>query len=797
MPAADHVPVGDPCTGGIDGKCGLAPHQHRPHHNPQGDPCKQCSLPARQHRVKHAPDHKKHCSCGAALSNHLGRTRSEHEQAAKKELDKLRTHAVRRYYLGIDGEGQGRDDHKYILLCTNNADGSRRDCVEAAPGERLTTEQCLDFILRQPIDAKIFSYAFNYDLTKILTDVDDEILYKLFRPELRPPSKPKLPPHAVYWGGYSLNLLGTKFTVKKDGRRRVVWDIFRFFQSKFTKALEEWHVGEKDRLARMREMKDKRAEFDKQDRKTIRAYCFDECRDMAALAEKLDEAHMQAGLKLRSYYGAGSSAGVMLKNMSIEKQVREGPAEMKPLVAAAFFGGRFEHSVIGAIPGPVWSYDISSAYPYQLYQLPCLGCGQWSQTTNRRDLDRARTALVRYSLGRPPKNLPWGPFPFRLKNGSICFPSTSGGGWIWMSEFLAAEKLFPHVRFQEAWIYETDCDHRPFAEIPGYYNERLRLGKDGPGLVIKLGTNSCYGKLAQSIGAAPPYQSWIWAGMITAGTRAQILEMLGLHKDPSNMLMIATDGIYTREKITAPKPIETGTYNCQVCGTAARKIGEPCPKGCTSASGQPMLCKPLGGWERKVVKKGIFAARPGIYFPLNPTEEETEKVRARGVGRAVMQSNWEKMVDAWKTGEKSIHLADLTRFCGAKSSIGPRKVRLMCPKCGEPPPEIDDAYYKCHRCRFVYDRRQRIVFVRSKSYGQWLTRPIELSFDPLPKRERIKKDGVTLEIRRFKKTEFSTPYNRALFSPEARALKAASDEMMEQPDGGDFTDYSDDDTFVD
>jgi hypothetical protein len=35
--------------------------------------------------------------------------------------------------------------------------------------------------------------------------------------------------------------------------------------------------------------------------------------------------------------------------------------------SSAFFGGRFENSVIGPIQKEIFSYDISSAYPYQLF----------------------------------------------------------------------------------------------------------------------------------------------------------------------------------------------------------------------------------------------------------------------------------------------------------------------------------------------------------------------------------------------------------------------------------------------
>ena len=42
--------------------------------------------------------------------------------------------------------------------------------------------------------------------------------------------------------------------------------------------------------------------------------------------------------------------------------------------------------------------------------------------------------------------------------------------------------------------------------------------------------------------------------MITSGCRAQVLEVIGAHKDRSNIILIATDGVLTREDVPTPIP---------------------------------------------------------------------------------------------------------------------------------------------------------------------------------------------------------------------------------------------------
>jgi hypothetical protein len=707
--------------------------------------------------IEHAPRGIPCCICGKRPDEHRIRTireeKAEIERLKKqrrKERKNQQTGRIRPLlenpFLGLDGEGNGRNPHKYTLLACVSEDGEKR-YIEHPDG--LNTVSCLDFLLSLPDDQYIFGYALGYDWTKILSDLDNESLYLLFRPELRARTKHCGPhgPRPVVWTpqglpkgicSYTLNMQGSKFEISRAERKIVVWDIFKFFQGKFVSALIDWKVGDDALHKRMSAMKDKRAEFALDDCVDVRNYCIEECQCMAQLARKLLNAHTEAGLSLTSFYGAGSSAAAMLNKMEIRDQIIPASDEMKESVAQAFFGGRFENSVIGEIQGPVYNYDISSAYPYQTYFLPCLVHAQWNHTTKEARIDKARQALVHYSLSGSPQIEHWAPFPFRSKDGNICYPYTSGGGWVWIDEFKAARAAFPNnVRFKEAWVLESVCDCHPFKDIAHYYRERCRIGKEGPGIVMKLGCNSVYGKIAQSVGNGI-YNSWIWAGMITSGCRAQLLEMLALHADRSNCLMMATDGIFTREKLNPPKPKDTDTWETG---------------------------KPLGGWEEKVIKQNVFIARPGIYFPMNPSEKQLKEVKGRGVGKKVVYDNWQLIADSWKQFglSKDVAVANVSRFCGAKTSISRR---------------IVDSH-------FVYHRADGSTGDEKPSYGEWVNREVKMSFDPMPKRECVLEDGVHLKLRGQGKL-VSTVYSKAGPSQEIQDLKRAMEEIEEQPDADMF-----------
>lgn len=605
--------------------------------------------------------------------------------------------------IGIDGEGIGRSPHRYVLLAASDATGDNQWSIESKEG--LSSLQCLSFLTDLAYENNgitAFSFSFGYDITKILQDLPDSIIYRIMRPDERRSvmlEGGNERPAEQMWGDFRINYFGSKLTVRRgrrggyrsDEKGLVIWDVFKFFQGPFVKALEDWKVGDHD-IEFIQRMKKARGEFTDERFDEVKAYCFQECRYLAQLVIKLTEAHERAGLKLKNYYGAGSTASALLDNLGIKEivkreiqygapaslEVNGKPFTMRSAVMRAFFGGRFENSIIGPVEQPIYNYDISSAYPYQITQLPCLEHGLWRYVTDRNELDNAPQALVVWQQDYSHVNNLWGPLPYRYSGGTIIFPTGGGSGCCYLSEFLQAEKM--GVRFVGAWVLDQDCDCQPFKDIPFYYNERCKLGKDGPGIVLKLGINAGYGKLAQSVGD-PQYSSWVWAGMITSGCRAQILEAIMCHQDEMNLLAIATDGIYSLEKLDLPKPFDTGTND---------------------------YGKPLGGWEEKIVEGGMFFARPGVNFAMRDPKD-AKLARGRGYGRNIIVTHAQAIIDSYLAGEEKHVFPDVNRFRGAKNTISQREGDG--PKC----------FYK---------------YRRSPDYGEWTDEPMKLDFTPHPKRSK-------------------------------------------------------------
>jgi hypothetical protein len=658
------------------------------------------------------------------------RKRERPEYWRTREQTRVRGKRIDRI-IGIDGEGEGRKPHRYTYLSA--ADENKKvGCI--GNDDHVSSYDCLRFLSSLPDRALIVGYSFFYDLTKILQDLPDDKLYHLFHEESRAVLVDgRIIYRAVQWEGFRLNFMNRRFSVQRGKHRVTIWDIFAFFQGKFTTALEQWKIAEPGALQFIVDMKDKRAGFADVPKIAIQAYCDSECTHLAKLARALIDAHKEAGFELKHYYGAGSTASALLTKLNVKEKRGSFPEEMRTPIASAFFGGRFENSHVGPIKGPIYNYDISSAYPYQTTFLPCLEHGTWGHAANPSisDVETATLALIKWSIPNAPqgftvKPAAFGPFPVRSTKGTIAFPLAAKGGWVWKDEFLAGRRLNAQVRANEAWLYHCQCDCRPFADVPKYYLERLRWGKDSKGIVLKLGPNAIYGKLAQSRGLSPPFQSWIWAGNITGGTRGQLIDAIASVGEGHSwqVLMLATDGIFSRTPLQLSKPRDTGTSH---------------------------VAKPLGGWEEKSYAAGVFCVRPGIYFPLNPNESQLKEVRARGIGKKALYERWHKIVEAWEQKQEKVSLGGIERFVGAKSAIHSSKVG-----------------YK-----------------RSENYGEWIEHGIDVSFNPAPKRAGY---GTKQRLLPWMYFDWeSEPYNNAMESPEGKALQLAELIAMEQPD----TDFKD------
>ena len=234
----------------------------------------------------------------------------------------------------------------------------------------------------------------------------------------------------------------------------------------------------------------------------------------------------------------------------------------------AFFGGRIELLKQGVTTAPLWSYDISSAYPGIIARLPSMKGGRWRVVKNpsREEIEQANMLsmfkiVTNFASGRP-----FYPLPFRNSDGSVMYPAQTRGVYtrehaLSLFEWSAKMPFSPHdapIKVLEGMIFEpADPDFHPFAWVQGLFDERARLIKIDPNdvtaIVIKLVLNSLYGKLAQYVGMAgqpPSYASPWMAAAITAGTQRML--MSAALTAPDAIVCFATDGIVAEKELPHP-----------------------------------------------------------------------------------------------------------------------------------------------------------------------------------------------------------------------------------------------------
>jgi hypothetical protein len=458
-------------------------------------------------------------------------------------------------YAGVDGESI---DGRYTLLAWASDDGDDA-WIENTGG--LTTRECLDFLCETPKGLHCWGFAFGYDVNMMLADVPVWLVTRLYETG------------QCYWREFRIAYTpGKKLTVSKYKRSGTgnalvgsctVWDMFTWIQTSFVNWLEAWTLASPEDIARIRAMKLQRATFATADARAIRRYCLSECRYLAAGARRLVDLIASAGVNVTTFYSPATISKALLKREHVTDFRADVPREIEAHVEAAYMGGRAEVSQIGPIDGPVFQYDIRSAYPAMAVTLPCLAHGEWVGPV------LTKWPIVPWSLckvsWRPKRGNPhptWGPLPVRPKTGSLRWPS-HGTGWFWGVEVLAARR-HAKIELKEHWRFVSGCNDKPFAYLHDLYQERRdRKDRGDPAeFVLKLALNATYGALAEHPHRAqkdpPKFRCLAWAGWITAATRAALLDVLS-----DDVVLMATDSLVSRGTLDVPLGSRLGEWECK------------------------------------------------------------------------------------------------------------------------------------------------------------------------------------------------------------------------------------------
>ena len=546
-------------------------------------------------------------------------TRRNRKNERKAYKSRKRDGLSARPFCGCDGEGANTDDLGRQLFMLFRM-GER----ELFTGKPLSTWELLDFICGHPSGQILVGFAFGYDVTMILRDLPEKQARRLFENKERGAGHSPF----VWYKEFDIDYLpknyfrvrrvrierdndGNERRVAIKGSTRTIWETFGFFQKSFLKSIESFDIGSEEQRLSIAINKARRSDFVTIDQ-TERDYCAMECDFLAQLMEKLREYCYAADIRPKTWSGAGKLAAALhsqhetLRGDFVRATV---PPEVVDLANMAYYGGRFEISRAGSIKKKVYEYDIRSAYPAAMPDLPCLVHGSWKKA-DASEIRQHKGLFVSGASWKPRKNVAapnFGGLPVRSKEGHLYWP-LRGNGIYWSVEIESAKRLGFDVTLREGWTYHCRCDCKPFAWVEPLFDYRRSIGSSGPGYPIKLGINALYGMLAQRIGKAA-FANMIWAGLITAITRAKLNDAIAL--DPLNILMLATDALYSLQPLDLP-------------------LGDR-----------------LGQWEQNILD-GLFIVQPGLYWC-----PELRKRKSRGLSGKFFEEKGrtESFEQAWRDYE--------------------------------------------------------------------------------------------------------------------------------------------------
>jgi hypothetical protein len=607
-------------------------------------------------------------------------------EAHKRENDRRRVERQSRPFLMWDGEGVTGEDgiHRYVLLAHSEGESIVRDTG-------LRTKEITEFLLdtaRTYADFIHFGYGLGYDINMWLRTLKRADIMEIYRSRW----------HDVKHTRYGWRP-GKSFYLRRGKTALTVYDAISFFQCSFVAACDSYlgpEFADRDLIV---ENKRLRAAFNMEDIENIKRYNDAELRNGVRLMTELRTRLANVGLAPTRWDGPGAVATALLDREGV-KHAKAGhsragcrraktcdgpqfPRDVPDGVARAtrfaYAGGRFEIIRTGSVDARTYEYDINSAYPGALRNVPALANGRWIHHPG--DPGERQFTLYHVDYRRGPVEVP-GPLFRRMPDGSVCYPPAVTG-WYWSPEMDSLRRYTREIGGEydvvEAWEYVEDGPpSQPFGFIDGLYLKRqaLKRGGDGAHVGIKLGLNSLYGKLAQQVGwipatgdkpiRIPPYHELAWAGYTTSHCRASVLN--AAMERIEDIVAFETDALFTRK----PLSVKIGTG--------------------------------LGEWERTEFTRLAYL-QSGLYFGTTADGKAIE--RTRGVDRGELTLEQVHAVMALPLAADRVVPARLSRFVGAGLAnatqwskwntwdvltkrvsvepVSPKRLHEDCPSCnGEP-----------------------------------------------------------------------------------------------------------------
>lgn len=329
------------------------------------------------------------------------------------------------------------------------------------------------------LDRRFTFFNLEYDVSALLKYLPKSIVEQIYLDKL------------VYYRDFSIRYLpGKYFRISGAGFSLHFYDIFPFFQSSLDIASKKYlGVGKsempKSWLARLS------PEFYQKHREKIDHYAIQDAKLTQGLTDLILQALQESNIGIEHLYSPGYVAKSYLKQQGIK--IQDVPAKYLDFVREGYFGARIEVVKRGYFPN-CQMYDIKSAYPYALSQLPNFSGSRFS-------LDKTIKTnyyFVRAKVWSKPAHSHL--LPYRTSKNLIIFPEYTGQTTVMTNfeyEYLTKHKL-AKVEILEVLNIWKKSNSKPFAPIIANLFAR-RKESTGKSILFKLILNSLYGIFAEKI----------------------------------------------------------------------------------------------------------------------------------------------------------------------------------------------------------------------------------------------------------------------------------------------------------
>lgn len=411
-------------------------------------------------------------------------------------------------------------------------------------------DDCIKFLTHVRYKGKYnWFYNINFDfesIVKYLDEIDLRFLYN---------------DHEVEYNSYKLRYLPKKYFAIQDkhNNRYYFYDMFNFLDVSLNKASKKF-LGEEKLSGIDGNLLNTNLEYWEKNREKIIEYCIKD----AELTKKLADYFWDIIYKKLNFYPKSPMSKGKLSEEYFLHNCKIPPLNFIPektvyTAYESFYGGRFEILKRGYMEHCI-CYDIKSAYPAEIANLPNFSKGKFMKVKEKSD--SAYIGFYKCKVFALEEN--FSPFKTKIKNALNIYPNGAHIQYLTKTEIDFIEEYLPNadVCVENGWEWVPKTLEYPFkSEI-----ERLYAWKDSEKdedirYCVKIILNSLYGKFIQVSGndnVTGALFNPLYASMITSGCRVKILKLAC--QCPDDIISFSTDSVISLKKLKVPLSPKLGEF---------------------------------------------------------------------------------------------------------------------------------------------------------------------------------------------------------------------------------------------